>query len=64
MTFSPDVDINDSEEDEIPPIIQSEVRKSIEDLKIRKTPGLDNLYSEYIKAEGEPLINALIHLFL
>ena len=54
----------DLEEEEIPPIIQSEVRKSIEDLKIGKSPGLDNIYSEYIKAGGEPLMNTLIHLFL
>ena len=62
--LSPDIDINDSEEEEIPPIIQSEVRKAIEDLKIGKSPGLDNIYSEYIKAGGEPLMDASIHPFL
>ena len=39
--LSPDVDINDSEEDKIPLIIQSEVRKSIDNLKIGKSPGLE-----------------------
>ena len=58
-----EVNIDDSEEDEIPPITQGEVRKAIEDLKIGKSPGLDNIYSEYIKAGGEPLINAFTYLF-
>ena len=56
--LSLDIDIK-----EIPPIIQSEDRKAIEDLKIGKSPGLENIYSEYIKAGGEPLMNALIRPF-
>jgi len=53
-----------SEEDTIPPILSSEVEEAIKHLKIGKSPGLDNIYSEYLKAGGEPLMNALLHLFL
>ena len=53
-----------SEEENIPPILRSEVENAIKELKIGKSPGLDNIYSEYIKAGGEPLMNALLHLFL
>ena len=53
-----------SEEDAIPPILSSEVEEAIKHLKIGKSPGLDNIYSEYLKAGGEPLMNALLHLFL
>ena len=53
-----------SEEDVIPPILSSEVEEAIKHLKIGKSPGLDNIYSEYLKAGGEPLMNALLHLFL
>ena len=48
----------------IQPILRSEVENAIKELKIDKSPGLDNIYSEYIKAGGEPLMNALLHLFL
>ena len=45
-------------------MLRSEVENAIKELKIGKSPGLDNIYSEYIKAGGEPLMNALLHLFL
>ena len=41
----------------------SETEHAIHNLKYGKSPGLDNIYSEYIKAGGEPLMNALLHLF-
>ena len=55
--------IDDSDEDEIPPILKSEVENAISELKTGKSPGLDGIYSEYLKAGGEPLVNALLHLF-
>ena len=58
--LSPDIDINDSEEEEIPPIIQSEVRKAIEDLKIGKSPGLDNIYSEYMRRTPNECFDSFI----
>ena len=55
--------IDDSHEDPIPKILKCEVEKAINELKIGKSPGLDNIYSEYIKAGGEPLMKALLHHF-
>ena len=37
--------------------------KSYQWTKDRKSPGLDNIYSEYIKAGSEPLMKAFLHLF-
>ena len=50
-------------EDEIPTILRNEVEHAIRKLKIGESPGLDNIYSEYIKAGGEPLMKTLLHLF-
>lgn len=55
--------IEDSTSDEIPPILITEISSAINNLKCDKSPGIDNIYSEYIKAGGEPLITALLHLF-
>ena len=55
--------IDDASEDPIPPILISEIEYAIHNLKNGKSPGLDNIYSEYIKAGGEPLKNALLHIF-
>ena len=55
--------VNDTCEDAIPQILRTEVEKAIHELKTGKSPGLDNIYSEYIKAGGEPLMKALLHLF-
>ena len=55
--------IDDSHEDPIPELLKCEVEKAINELKIGKSPGLDNIYSEYIKAGGEPLMKPLLHLF-
>ena len=32
-------------------------------MKNSKSPGLDNIHTEYLKAGGDPLINALLMLF-
>ena len=40
-----------------------EIEYDIHNLNNGKSPGLDNIYSEYIKAGGEPLMNALLQLF-
>ena len=37
--------------------------KMLSELKTGKSPGLDGIYSEYLKAGGEPLVRALLHLF-
>lgn len=57
------IPVDDSSEEKLPPILKSEIRTSIKDLKPGKSPGLDNIYSEYVKAGGEPLVNALHILF-
>ena len=55
--------VDDAHEDAIPIILRSEVEQAIQELKTGKSPGLDNIYSEYIKAGGEPLMKAFLHLF-
>ena len=60
---SPDTVIDDSQEEPIPPILRSEILFAINNLKPGKSPGLDNIYSEYIKAGGDPLLDALHILF-
>ena len=55
--------IDDSQEDVIPIILRSEVEHAIKEMKPGKSPGLDRIYSEYLKAGGEPLTNALLYLF-
>ena len=57
------VNIDDSREEAIPNFLKCEVETAINELKIGKSPGLDQIYSEYLKAGGEPLIKALLHLF-
>ena len=54
---------DDSCADDIPPILKSEVRNAINDLKNGKKPGLDHIYSKYIKAGGEPILKAMQHHF-
>ena len=58
-----DTNVDGTDEDAIPEILRCEVEQAIQQLKTGKSPGLDNIYSEYIKAGGEPMINALLHLF-
>ena len=60
-SISPQID--DSREDPIPPILLSEIEHAISNLKNGKSPGLDNIYSEYIKAGGRPLLLVLHRLF-
>ena len=60
---SADTTIDDSQEEPIPPILKSEIVYAIGNLKPGKSPGLDNVYSEYIKAGGKPLVDALHLLF-
>jgi hypothetical protein len=55
--------IDDSDEDAIPPILRPEIVHSINLLKSGKSAGLDNIYSEYLKAGGDSLIDALELLF-
>ena len=55
--------IDDVSYDPIPPILKTEVEHAIKNLKTGKSPGLDNICSEYLKAGGEPLVNVLLHLF-
>ena len=56
--------IDDTLHDPISPILKSEVEYAIKNMKIGKSrPGLDYIYSEYLKAGGETLVNALLHLF-
>ena len=60
---SSSVPVNDSSDEKLPHILKSEIRTNIKELKTGKSPGLDNIYSEYVKAGGEPLVNALHVLF-
>ena len=55
--------INDSSEDEIPAIRKNEIEAAINTMKDGKSPGLDNICSEYLKAGGESLTKALLFLF-
>ena len=57
------VNIDDSHEEAIPTFLKCELETAINELKIGKSPGLDQIYSEYLKAGGEPLVKALMHLF-
>ena len=60
---SEDTTIDDSQEEPIPSILKSEIVHAVNNLKPGKSPGLDEIYSEYIKAGGEPLVNALHLLY-
>ena len=54
---------NSSQDDDpIPAILKSEVENAVLNVKIGKSSGLDDIYSEYIKAGGEPLVQALLYL--
>ena len=55
--------VEDANEVQIPPILRSEVETAINNLKNNKSPGLDNIHAEYLKAGGYPLISALLVLF-
>ena len=55
--------IDVSGDEPVPLILKSELEYAIKNLKNGKSPGLDNIYSEYIKAGGEHLTKALLHLF-
>ena len=63
LDVSDPTSIDDSDEDQIPPILRSEIVHCISLLKSGKSAGLDNIYSEYLKAGGESLIDALDILF-
>ena len=55
---------NSSQDDgPIPVILKSEVENAVLNLKIGKSAGLDDMYSEYIKAGGEPIVQALLYLY-
>ena len=55
---------NSSQDDDpIPSILKSEVENAVLNLKIGKKAGLDDIYSEYIKAGGEPHVQALLYLY-
>lgn len=60
---SPDTTIDGSQEESIPSILKSAITHAIDNLKYGKSPGLDKIYSEYLKAGGDPLVNALRLLF-
>lgn len=47
----------------IPPILQSEVRTAIKELKYRKTPGEDGIWNEYLKYGEEILTRPITILF-
>ena len=50
------------DDDPIPAILKSEVENAVLNVKIGKSAGLDDIYSEYIKAGGEPLVQTLLYL--
>ncbi len=47
----------------IPSILKEEVENAIRKIKPGKSPGLDQIYTEYLKAGGETLVKALTNLF-
>ena len=50
-------------EEPIPPITKSEIESAINKLKPGKSPGIDNIYSEFLKAGGNPIVKVLHILF-
>ena len=52
-----------SEEETVAPIITSEVRSAIEELKTGKTPGEDGILNEMLKQGADQLTNPLTKLF-
>ena len=57
------IPVDDSCDPNIPEITNSEIEHHIKLLKNGKSAGLDNIYSEYLKAGGEHIISALHILF-
>ena len=55
--------VDDSTEDNIPPITHEEIRNAIKLLKPGKSPGIDKIHSEYLQAGGEHIVSALYNLF-
>ena len=58
--FEPD---SENVTENIPPITEQEVENSIKRLSNRKTPGIDGITSELIKAGGDMMIKILTILF-
>ena len=58
-SLPPNVDMND----QTPPIIQSEVRVAIEELKARRPPGEDHIHNEHLKQDLEHLLESLTTIF-
>ena len=48
---------------EVPPILQSEVKIAVEELKNGKTPGEDHIHNEYLKVGLEQLQKQLTEMF-
>ena len=61
-----DDDINEehpTEEGDLPPIIPSEVKEAINQMKENKAPGIDDITSDIIKLGGEEMETQLVILF-
>ncbi len=52
-----------SSDELLPSILKEEVENAIRKIKPGKSPGIDHIYTEYLKAGGETLIKALTNLF-
>ena len=51
------------DEHPIPPILKSEISSAINKLKSGKSPGIDSIYSEFLKAGGDAMVEILHVLF-
>ena len=58
----PTLKITNPDSSEVPPIMTSEVKKTLKEMK-NKAPGVDNLTSDIMKLEGEESVKQLTKMF-
>lgn len=60
---SDSIQMNNVDDIEVPPILQSEVRTAIGELKSGKAPGEDNIHNEHLKLGHDSLLTPLTAVF-
>ena len=59
----PSQKITNPDSPEVPPIMTSEVKKTLKEMKNDKAPGIDNLTSDIMILEGEESVKQITKLF-